>query len=87
MADIGKVRVSQTSPVEGIKLAQTQRTKIVAQNFEPTLNVELSQIGDIDTTGLSNNHTLVYNSATDKWEAKEIDAAGIDIQNITGGGF
>ena len=76
MADIGR-----------IKLSQIQRTKIVAQNFETSPNVALSEINDVNTTGVANGFTLVYNTASDKWEAKEIDFAGIAIDNITGGNF
>jgi len=76
MADIGR-----------IKLSQTQRTKIVAQNFETSPNVALSEINDVNTTGVANGYTLVYNTVSNKWEAKEIDAAGIDIANIIGGTF
>jgi len=76
MADIGR-----------IKLSQTQRTKIVAQNFETSPNVALSEINDVNTTGVANGYTLVYNTVSNKWEAKEIDAAGIAIDNITGGTF
>lgn len=76
MADIGRIRLSQT-----------QRTKIVAQNFETSPNVALNEINDVTTTGVANGYTLIYNTASSKWEAKEIDAAGIDITNIQGGTF
>ena len=76
MADIGR-----------IKLSQTQRTKIVAQNFETSPNVAINEINDVSTTGVANGYTLIYNTASEKWEAKEIDAAGIAIDNITGGTF
>lgn len=76
MADIGKIRLSQT-----------QRTKIVAQNFETSPNVALSEINDVTTTGVANGHTLVYNTSSDKWEAKPIDGAAVDITNINGGNF
>lgn len=76
MADIGRVRLKATG-----------RSTISSQNFEVTPNVSIGEVNGISTTGVQNGYTLVYNSTTNNFEAKENVATDVEIANIIGGSF
>jgi hypothetical protein len=76
MADIGRVRLKATG-----------RSTISSQNFEVTPNVSIDQVNGVSTTGVQNGYTLVYNSTTNKFEAKENIATDVELANIIGGSF
>lgn len=73
MATIGKVLINQPN-----------RSRIVAQNFAPRPNVSMAEINDVTTTGVQDGDTLVYNSATGKYEAKTVIAT---VTEVIGGTF
>jgi hypothetical protein len=73
MATIGKVTISGG-----------QRSTIVAQNFAPKPNVRLSEITDVDTTGVQDGDALVYDSETDKFITTTVQAF---VTEINGGQF
>jgi hypothetical protein len=73
MATIGKVTISGG-----------QRSTIVAQNFAPRPNVSLSEITDVDTTGVQDGDALVYDSATGKYVTTTVQAF---VTEISGGQF
>lgn len=73
MPTIGKVVVQQ-----GI------RSTVVSQNFKPKPNVALAEIVDVTTTGVEDGYGLVYNSATGKYEMKQIIAT---VTTVIGGTF
>ena len=73
MATIGKVVINQPN-----------RSRIVAQNFAPKPNVSLAEISDVATAGVQDGDTLVYNSATGKYETKTVTAT---VTEVIGGTF
>ena len=73
MANIGKVLINQPN-----------RSRIVAQNFAPRPNVSMAEINDVTTVGVQDGDTLVYNSATGRYETKTVIAT---VTAIAGGTF
>ena len=63
---------------------QQSRSTIVAQNFAPKPNIALAEISDVSTTGVEDGDALVFNSVTNKYEAKTITAT---VTEIIGGTF
>lgn len=76
MADIGRVR-----------LRASGRSTISSQNFEVTPNVSINEVNGVSTAGVQNGYTLVYNSVTEKFEAKENIATDVEVESIVGGSF
>lgn len=73
MANIGTVKVRSAT-----------RSTIVAQNFAPKPSVSLAEINDVTTVGVQDGDTLVYNSATGKYETKTVTAT---VTEVIGGTF
>jgi hypothetical protein len=73
MANIGRVVINQPN-----------RSRIVAQNFAPKPNVSLAEISDVTTVGVQDGDTLVFNSATGKYETKTVTAT---VTEVIGGTF
>ena len=73
MANIGKV-----------KLRQTNRSTIVAQNFAPKPNISLAEISDVTTDGVQDGSALVYSSANSRFEVKTVTAT---VTEVIGGTF
>ena len=73
MATIGRVKVGQTN-----------RTTVVASNFNPKPNVALTELSDTSLTGISDGQVIQYNSATGKFEANTVTAT---IVSVNGGSF
>lgn len=67
------------------KVTQQNRSTIVAQNYSPKPNVSLSEINDVNTTGVQDGYTLVFNSDTGKYEASAAPPA--TVTEIKGGSF
>jgi hypothetical protein len=63
---------------------QQSRSTIVAQNFAPKPNIALAEISDVSTVGVENGDALVFNSVTNKYEAKTVTAT---VTEIIGGTF
>ena len=60
------------------------KTAIAADTFAPKPNIALAEINDVSTTGVQNGDALVFNSATNRYEAKTVTAS---VTQITGGTF
>ena len=73
MATIGRVKVGQTN-----------RTTVVASNFNPKPNVALTELTDTNLTGISDGQVIQFNSATGKFEANTVTAT---IVSVNGGSF
>lgn len=65
----------------------SSRAAIVSPNFSPKLDVALSELRDTSIVSPENSQVIAYNSATNKFENKFIDATSISINKITGGTF
>ena len=55
-----------------VKVTQSTRSTIVAQNFAPKPEVSLGQLNDVSTQGVQNGQTLIFNSSTGKYEANTV---------------
>ena len=69
--------------ITGIVRRQT-RSVVAAQNFAPKLNVALSELTDVNAVGAQNGQGLIYNSATNKFEANNVTAV---VTSVFGGNF
>ena len=67
-----------------VKVTQSTRSTIVAQNFAPKPDVSLAQLNDVSTEGVQNGQALIYNSATGKYEANNVTAS---VVAVNGGSF
>ena len=68
-----------------VTIRSTNRTTVAAPNYSPKPNVALSEITDVNTTGVQDGYTLVFNSTTNKFEASESPPA--TVVTINGGAF
>jgi hypothetical protein len=55
-----------------VKVTQSTRSTIVAQNFVPKPDVALAQLNDVSTQGVQNGQALIFNSTTGKYEANTV---------------
>jgi hypothetical protein len=55
-----------------VKVTQSTRSTIVAQNFVPKPEVSLGQLNDVSTQGVQNGQSLIFNSSTGKYEANTV---------------
>ena len=85
MAVIAKINTG--SNIGQVKLTQQTRSTIAAQNFSPKPNVSLGEVIDVSTSGVQDGYTLIYNSATSKYETKSIANVSATVTQITGGTF
>jgi hypothetical protein len=69
--------------ITGIVRQQT-RSVVAAQNFAPKPNVALSELTDVNAVGAQNGQGLIYNSATNKFEANNVTAV---VTSVFGGNF
>ena len=61
-------------------------TKSVASlSAIPSSNISLGSLSNVDVVNVANGQSLVYNSATGKFEANEVTAA--QPTNLVGGSF
>ena len=70
-----------------VKVTQSVRSTIVAQNFAPKPNVKLNEIVDVNTDGVQNGFVLSYSSATNKYETQSFANVSATISQISGGTF
>lgn len=84
MAIVAKVKNTQNlNPV----VRTQQKSTIVSPNFAPKPNVALSELSDVSISGLEDGQVISFNSTTNKFENKLLDATNIDINRIVGGIF
>ena len=55
-----------------VKVTQSTRSTIVAQNFVPKPDVALAELNDVSTQGVQNGQALIFNSTTGKYEANTV---------------
>ncbi len=77
-------RINTGSNIGQVKLTQQTRSTIAAQNFAPKPNVSLTELNDVNVTGAENGQGLIYNSATNKFEANNVTAV---VTSVFGGNF
>jgi len=82
MAIIAKINTAGTIGRATIKTPL--KTAIASQAFAPKPNVSLTEINDVTTVGVQDGDTLVYNSATGKFEANTVTAT---VTEVIGGTF
>jgi hypothetical protein len=76
MANIGRVRVRALD-----------KPALISKNYDPKLNLTIGEVNDVDTIGLQDGHTLIFNSSVSKFEAKPAKDLTGQITEITGGTF
>ncbi len=82
MAITAKINV--TTGIGRATITQPNKSTIVAQNFAPKPEINLGQLNDVDSQGVQNGQTLIFNSATGKYEANTVTAT---VVSIVGGTF
>jgi len=78
------VRVNTTGAIGRATIKSSPKTAIAADTFAPKPNVSLSEINDVSTVGVENGDSLIFNSATNKFEAKTVTAS---VTEVFGGTF
>ena len=77
-------RINTTGAIGRATIKSSPKTAIAADTFAPKPNVSLSEIGGVSTIGVENGDALVFNSATNKFEAKTVTAT---VTEVIGGTF
>lgn len=62
--------------------SNTINTNIVSKKT----STKVGTLADVDLTGIEDGYTLVYNTATNKWEAVD-PASEVVLDNIDGGTY
>ena len=78
------VRVNTTGAIGRATIKSSPKTAIAADTFAPKPNVSLSEINGVSTAGVENGDSLIFNSATNKFEAKTVTAS---VTEVFGGTF
>lgn len=63
------------------------RTTIAAPNFEPRVNVSISDVQQVNVATRQDGDTLIYDAATGEFVAGPIEVARIVLNAINGGSF
>jgi hypothetical protein len=66
------------------KITQQTRSTIVSQNFKPKPNVALSELTDLNVSGVQDKQVIQYDSATGKFIANTVSAT---VTSVNGGAF
>jgi len=77
-------RVNTTGTIGRATIKSSPKTAIAADTFAPKPNIALAEINDVSTAGVENGDALVFNSATNKFEAKTVTAS---VTEVFGGTF
>ena len=77
-------RVNTTGTIGRATIKSSPKTAIAADTFAPKPNIALAEINDVSTAGVENGDALVFNSATNKYEAKPVTAT---VTEVFGGTF
>ena len=75
-------RINVTTGIGRATITQPNKSTIVAQNFTPKPNVSLTQLNDVVTTNIQNGQSIVYNSATGRYEANTVAVTAINGGNF-----
>ena len=81
------VVVTPGRPIGSISVKKTVSTTVSDPNFKPEVSVSTSTISDMETAGVENGYTFIYNSTTQKYEASPINLADVNVDRIQGGSF
>ncbi len=77
-------RVNTTGAIGRATIKSSPKTAIAADTFAPKPNVSLSEISDVSTAGVENGDALIFNSATNRFEANTVQAF---VSEVVGGTF
>ena len=77
-------RINSSGNIGQVKLIQQTRSTIAAQNFVPKPNVSLTELNDINVSGVQDKQVLQFDSATGKFVANTVTATVVSVQ---GGSF
>jgi len=77
-------RINTGSNIGQVKLTQQTRSTIAAQNFAPKPNVSLTELNDINVSGVQDKQVLQFDSATGKFVANTVTAT---VVSVNGGSF
>ena len=77
-------RINTGSNIGQVKLTQQTRSTIAAQNFAPKPNVSLTELNDINVSGVQDKQVLQFDSATGKFVANTVTAT---VVSVNGGAF
>lgn len=83
MANIGRVTVGSTTNLRTIRVNQQTQTSLASPTYGPRVNLALDDLSDVIIANPEQGYTLVYNSATNKFE---VGPPG-DVTIIRGGTF
>ena len=86
MAAINVV-VTPGRQIVSVSVKKTVATTISDPNFKPEVSVSTSTISDIETAGVENGYTFIYNSTTQKYQASPINLEDVNVERIQGGKF
>jgi hypothetical protein len=78
------VRVGGNSGVGQVTVSQQTRTTVAAQNFKPKPNVALTELTDLNISGVQDKQVIQYDSATGKFIANTVSAT---VTSVNGGSF
>jgi hypothetical protein len=78
------VRVGGNSGVGQVTVSQQTRTTVAAQNFKPKPNVALTELTDLNISGVQDKQVIQYDSATGKFIANTVSAT---VTSVNGGAF
>ena len=76
-------RLGSSTSITGTVRQQT-RSVIASQNFAPKPNVSISELNDINVSGVQDKQVLQFDSATGKFVANTVTATVVSVQ---GGSF
>jgi hypothetical protein len=77
-------RINTQGTIGRATIKSNPKTAIAADTFAPKPNIALAEINDVSTTGVQNGDALVFNSATNRYEAKTVTAT---VTQVFGGTF
>lgn len=86
MAGINVV-VTPGRQIGSISVKKTVATTVSDPNFKPEVSVTTATISDMETAGVENGYTFIYNSTTQKYQASPISLADVNVDRIRGGYF
>jgi hypothetical protein len=61
------------------KVTQQTRSTVVAQNYAPKPNVALTELTDINVSGVQDKQVIQYDSATGKFVANTVTASLVAV--------
>jgi len=77
-------RINTQGAIGRATIKSNPKTAIAADTFAPKPNIALAEINDVSTTGVQDGDALVFNSATNRYEAKTVTAS---VTEVIGGFF